>query len=564
MWMGLTRRVIAPDEGGAAMEPCAADKAGNDQSRLIALVTDLVNREREAEGRSRHAEEVLSELKLRFSELERRLEVPRTEERRPRRGFFKRVGDTLRALERRIRRVRKSLFSRGKRHELLLQPLATGETETADHADGLRNAIKRSGLFVASVYESLHEDVRGHADPLGHYAELGIEERRPFTSTESTAQAFAKAASEIDAALREAENLLSANAPMAAVQRAAAELASRGARIAIYCNSQGNFFMQEIANLLHWQLSALGVTSQLRHETSPFAENFDIRIFVAPHEFFWLGRGVEWRPFVSRPGSVLYNVEQMQTPWFCAAFPLLLQAPLVLDINLQSATVLRKAGLRAVHYMPPHLQDCAYAAPQQDVSHIDVLRGYEFARKPFDWTRTDFSERPIDLLFVGTGNARRLGAIERLRELTDKYRFVCIYTQQTAPLRSGVYRTTSPEINCALAQRAKIVLNLHRDWIGYFEWSRMVMQGLWQGACVVSDPGLKDPVFHSGEHFLEENIRHLPELLEWLLGSPQGRAKMEQVAATGYLRATSDSARAAMLAPMLDALTQELRRESRR
>jgi hypothetical protein len=39
----------------------------------------------------------------------------------------------------------------------------------------------------------------------------------------------------------------------------------------------------------------------------------------------------------------LYNVEQPQTPWFCRAFPLLLKAPLVLDINLQSAAILRRS-----------------------------------------------------------------------------------------------------------------------------------------------------------------------------------------------------------------------------
>ena len=194
---------------------------------------------------------------------------------------------------------------------------------------------------------------------------------------------------------------------------------------------------------------------------------------------------------------------------------------------------------------------------QADVSHIEVIRGYEFSRKPFDWTlNSRLAERPIDILFVGTGCERRLKAIENLRGLTDKYRFLCIYTHQTSPLNEANSQTRSIGLRNAeaLAQRSKIVLNIHRDWIGYFEWPRMVLQGFWQGACVVSDPCLVDPVFVSGEHFLEEAIRQLPELLDWLLGTPDGQAKMSEVAAAGHRRAASPAVRAAMLAPMLTAL----------
>jgi hypothetical protein len=49
-------------------------------------------------------------------------------------------------------------------------------------------------------------------------------------------------------------------------------------------------------------------------------------------------------------------------------------------------------------------------------------------------------------------------------------------------------------------------------------------------------------------------IETLPELLHWLLGAPDGRAKMNEIAAAGYYRATSQQARAAMLAPMSTAL----------
>ena len=71
---------------------------------------------------------------------------------------------------------------------------------------------------------------------------------------------------------------------------------------------------------------------------------------------------------------------------------------------------------------------------------------------------------------------------------------------------------------------------------------------------MVSDPSLPDPVFSAGRYFLEENSRHLPELIRWLLGTVEGRAKMDEVAAAGYDHARSPAARAAMLVPMLNSL----------
>ena len=403
----------------------------------------------------------------------------------------------------------------------------------------------------------MHEDVRQTGvDPWKHFVEAGFWEGRRFTTPELVAHAISRSASDIMDASSDVTNRLVVDTGVLDIQRAAFPLLSRGAKIGVFCNSHGNFFMQEIADLMHWQLKDFYVDSHPRTEDSELLEPFDIRVFVAPHEFFWLGQGEKWKSLAGAPGSVLFNVEQVQTNWFCRGFPFLVQAPLVLDINFQSAVLLRKMGCKAIHYMPPYLNGCKYTSPQVDVSHIEVLRGYEFSRQPFDWEKHNFMDRPIDILFVGTGCERRLKVMESLRDLTDKYRFVCVYTHQDSPLTGQNYRTTSPEINCALAQRSKIVLSIHRDWIGYFEWSRMVMQGFWQGACVVSDPSFSDPVFVSGTHFLEESARHLPDLLHWLLDTPDGRVKMEEIAAAGHRQATSSAARAAMLAPMLTELDE--------
>ena len=422
----------------------------------------------------------------------------------------------------------------------------------------LQQLLERSGLFDPAAYLELNKDLLSSGvDPWAHFLSGGLQEGRPFTTPSVVARALSRLAPEIQDALLEVNERLSGEASQEQLRKAAQPLITSDYKIAVYCNSQGNFFMQEIANVFYWQLKALGINAHLRSDESELSEKFNIRTFVAPHEFFWLGRGERWRDLAGAPGSILYNVEQAQTKWFCRAAPYLIQAPLVLDINFQTAILLRQLGCNSIHYMPPYLPACPYTIPQLEVSQIDHVRGYNFSRNSFDWTQhPGLAERPIDILFVGTGSERRLKAIERLRGLADKYRFLCVYTHQSSPLNdtNGQTRKLGLRDAHALAQRSKIVLNVHRDWIGYFEWPRMVMQGFWQGACVVSDPCFPDPVFTSGVHFLEEATRHLPELLDWLLGTPDGQTKMNEIAAAGYGRAVSPAVKVAMLAPMMTAL----------
>ncbi len=418
----------------------------------------------------------------------------------------------------------------------------------------LRSKFERSGLFDPAVYLELHEDIKG-TDPWQHFLECGLDEGRRFTTSEFVARAIAKA----DSKIRSAADTIRQQAQIAAAEevctKATQSFLDHKVKFGIFSNSRGNFFMQEIANLLAWQLQAFGIDAHLRTEEGQMQEAFDVRIFVAPHEFFFLGNGPSWRHLAAADGSVLYNVEQMQTQWFCLAFPLLLNAPLILDINFQSAELLRQVGCNAVHFMPPYLARCPYTRSQVDVSHIEVMRGYEFSHATFDWTEyDDIMSRPIDILFIASSSPRRDGAIERLRELSDKHRFVCVYTHQRSPLVAGNNLTTSTEINCALAQRSKIILNVHRDWLGYFEWSRMMLQGFWQGSCVASDPCLPHPLFQAGEHFLEESTRHMPELLRWLLETPEGHTKMNDISVAAHNQARSSGVRAAMLLPMLSSL----------
>jgi hypothetical protein len=421
--------------------------------------------------------------------------------------------------------------------------------------------VRASGLFDHEVYLSLNPDLRSfdRAEAWEHYLEYGCDEGRHFTSPEGVARLLA----EMEPKLR-AERYrfkMAAEAALAGMDNRdmVGRLRRRDIRVGVFCSSVGNFFMREIADLLAWGLEGESIPAIQRDETGSPEEPFDLRVFVAPHEFFWLGAGREWAGVASAANSIMYNVEQAQTQWFGRAVPLLLKAPLVLDINFQTAEILRRAGVNAVHFMPGHLPTASYAQPCLDVSEFELLKGYDFARERYDWRERDrLDDRPIDVLFIGSATPRRAAALTRLRNVAEGHRFLCVSTRQDRPLTASNNRTTSTAINCALGQRAKIVLNIHRDWLGYFEWSRMVLQGFWQGACVVSDPGLPNPIFDAGTHYLEENPRHIGELVRWLQETAEGREKLNKTRTAGYERVCQLGSMNVALTPVLGAFRELL------
>jgi len=425
-------------------------------------------------------------------------------------------------------------------------------------AGGIEAWLRASGLFDPAAYLTLNRDLDIERDGAWqHFCEHGLRERRPFTTPETVARLLAEMAVPLQAERFCLTRLAEAAFAKGDEVDVAAPLRRRGMKVAVFCSSLGNFYMREIADMLVWGLQAEGIDTARRDETSNPGEPFDLRVFVAPHEFFWLGQGKAWTEVAGAAGSVLYNVEQPQTQCFCRAFPLLLDAPLVLDINLQSAMILRRAGCNVVHFMPGHLPTARYAQPCLDISSIPITKGYDFARQPYDWlAQNRLDERPIDALFIGARAPRRDDALIRLQALADRHRFWCIYREPSAPFteQSGA----AAEAGWALAQRAKIVLNLHRDWIGYFEWPRIVLQGFWQGACIVSDPGLSAPLFTPGVHYLEENLRHVGELVRWLLETEEGRDKLDRTRMAGYERASTVGSMHVALAPVLGAFATAL------
>src|SRR5205085_2316546 len=168
----------------------------------------------------------------------------------------------------------------------------------------LEKRLRASGVFDPAIYLSLNPDVQD--DPWKHFLTRGLKERRPFTTPTLVARLFAQLDSDIEAErerFRNAAERLYVGPGNAAIAR---RFRAKGIRIGVFCSSLGNFFMREIADMLAWGLRAEGIETLQRDETGNPEEPFDLRVFVAPHEFFWLVQGQLWVRLASAVNSVLY------------------------------------------------------------------------------------------------------------------------------------------------------------------------------------------------------------------------------------------------------------------
>ena len=391
-------------------------------------------------------------------------------------------------------------------------------------AGAVANFLSKTGLFDREGYAQAYPDAaKSGIDPLHHYVRFGVHAGRQFTSQATIARLWRE--------VLRGEDYAKA---LEAAHRPPPPLADPARfRVGVYASSKGNFFMTEIAAILAAGLEEAGATARLLDETAPAPSDLTHNIVVAPHEFFVLGEGRRWASdaFVSR--AAMFSTEQLQTQWFARSLPFLLRARLVADLNLQSAAVLRRAGLNAACVQPGHSQRFAAFAAPKDLCDHTVFAGCPASVRNFDLASQDFAARPLDVTFMGQASPRREQLLAAYAPTFAKLQSFIYCTRTTAPLLEETSPTASSEVTAAVLGRSKVLLNLHRDEYAYFEWWRL-MQAFWLKAVVVSEPCFPHPVFKPGVHYFEEAPRHIADLVAWLAATPEGRAKAEEVRARAH------------------------------
>lgn len=298
--------------------------------------------------------------------------------------------------------------------------------------------------------------------------------------------------------------------------------------IGIYVSSYGNVFMEEIAEDLAADLRSVGVAVDLLDENAPIGERPPVCLFVAPHEFFLLGRGPEWvRDDVFSTGF-MFGTEQVQTTWFNLALPFILLSRGMLDICPQTANLFQRTDMAALHVLPGvRLQP--HRLTERDRQH-PLFRVLPEAAQSDPDPQRPFQERPIDIAFFGNSSPRRDQFFARNAAFLAEYE---TFNYCRRPDRGPILSTSDDGALTRLAGHvsghSKVTLNIHREEFGYFEWHRMVRLGMCSGSLVVSDPCLPHPSFIANEHYLQEGTRRIPDLLEWLLTTEDGNREAERV-----------------------------------
>jgi hypothetical protein len=404
--------------------------------------------------------------------------------------------------------------------------------------------LRRLALFSPDAYKRWHQEEVAGADPLQHAFSFGMfQQYRIFDQIEL--------AKRLAQPLRFQDDLLP-GASRASTGKPAD--ASHAIQAAVYVSTRGNVFMREIAVDVVRDLNAAGLTAELRDEKSSIADRPSISIFMAPHEFFILGEGWDWVRDEVLESAIMLGTEQPQTEWFAKSLPLLLMSRGVIDLFDQTVDLLRDIPVPALHFVPGVMP---YKPPLRDGDRDHSLfRVLPAEAKELPGAETPFVDRPIDIAFFGAASPRRDKFFSRHAAVLADYRNV-IYLRRggKGPLLESEGDGRLSRLASHVSGHAKITLNIHQSEFGYFEWHRMVRQGMAAGSLVISDNCLTHGDFKPGVHYLETELRHIPNLLDWLLKTPEGANEAERVRRNALQLLADEFSPAQAAAPLAAFLT---------
>jgi hypothetical protein len=313
-------------------------------------------------------------------------------------------------------------------------------------------------------------------------------------------------------------------------------------RFALYTSSLGNYFFDEIRDLLAAGLEQLGFVVEIRDERYWFDDDADWHVVIAPHEFFYLGTGRNLLRAEAPAQLILVNTEQPSTQWFSLASDCFWRAHSIWDINYESALLIRSRGhlcsyltlgyvpgfrpAELVEELPEHYGTCGVGPDIRGRSHAGAA----------------FAERPIDVLFVGHASRRRERFFAKAAPVLSRYRCYLHLSTLGGPVIPGVTTHMNTATVVGLAQRAKIFVNVHHGDDRYFEWHRIVMLGIWQRALVISEPSGAAPPFQAGLDFVETPLDGMAETIDYYLSSSEGSIEAHEITQRGF-RTLTESCR---------------------
>ena len=414
---------------------------------------------------------------------------------------------------------------RGRLEASLTNATPAEQARVRDRDRDLPRRIRACPAFDVGMYRrSWGGEFENVADAARHFLEVGAAEGIPLGAVDRIGEWLS------DLEDVQAEGSHPAHAYL---ERQDAADAGPGHRVTLYVSSEGNAFFREMAEHLAQGFRAAGADARVADERAEVPLPEDTRrehvIIVAPHEFFQLGDGPKRLSFDLLRRASIWSAEQPGSIHFSMCLWYARFARRVLDANPLTAIVWEELGLPSRAFplgWVERFDDYADAAEIRS----DAVRWAlaPEAREPISTARP-IDERPLDVFFNGVSTDRRAEFFATNAALFADLRCALYMPQKWHPVSENLPSALDARDATALAQRAKISLNVHRSELPYFEWHRIVVRGIWQKSVVVTEPSLHVPGLEPGEHYIECPLDEIPRKIEWLLRTRAGRSELAAV-----------------------------------
>lgn len=266
--------------------------------------------------------------------------------------------------------------------------------------------------------------------------------------------------------------------------------------------SRQNVFFAELLDALADALRDHGVEVERAIDFFPEPRAGLAYVFV-PHELLPLLME-DAHPDARRLArSVTICTEQPGTHWFEEAAQVAERAARAVDINRVGVAALRKRGVDA--------------------------RFLQLGYTPLwdRWGGAPDSPRPVDVALLAGATPRRLEALARCAPQLAGLRTELRLPEALVPHRAGSEQFLSGARKWELLARSKLLLNVHRGELGYFEWQRAV-EAICNGCVLLSEHSLGFEPLIPGEHFFSVSRESLDVALEALVHDDERLASVRE------------------------------------
>jgi hypothetical protein len=273
--------------------------------------------------------------------------------------------------------------------------------------------------------------------------------------------------------------------------------------------SRQNVFFAELLDALSHALAGRGIAVEQAVDYFPELRAELVYMFV-PHELLPLLMPDAHPSEAQLRRSVTICTEQPGTHWFDESAQIAKRAAATLDINRLGVSALKKLGVDA--------------------------RFLQLGYTPLwdHWHGQRDSERPIDLAFLAGATPRRLSAVGRCARHLAGRRTELHLPEALVPHQAGSELFLSGTRKWDVLRRSKLLMNVHRSELAYFEWQRAI-EAMVNGCVLLSEHSLGFEPLIPGEHFVSVSFDSLDVALEALFDE-EDRLTQLRTSAYEFLR----------------------------